>query len=70
MDKRKADQEKDLIEVERESIVVLKETFSDIKEVKIDKTGHNQSTGSYRIFVKWQTYIISVFLLPMDTGKK
>ena len=29
----------------------MKETFSDIKEVTIEKTGHNQSTGSYRMFV-------------------
>lgn len=52
MDERSKEKEQELIEVERQSIVALKNTFSDIKEVIIDKTGHNQTTGSYRMFVK------------------
>ncbi|WP_271496135.1 hypothetical protein [Enterococcus sp. 5H] len=52
MDERSKEKEKELIEIERQSIVALKNTFSDIKEVIIDKTGHNQTTGSYRMFVK------------------
>ncbi|WP_254908771.1 hypothetical protein, partial [Enterococcus sp. 7D2_DIV0200] len=51
MDERKKDQEKELIEIERQSVIVLKNTFSDIKEVNIEKTGHNKATGSYRMFV-------------------
>ncbi|OEG15246.1 membrane protein [Enterococcus quebecensis] len=46
------EKEKELIEIERQSIVILKQTFSDIKEVKIEKTGHNKATGSYRMFVE------------------
>nr|MBO0435690.1 hypothetical protein [Enterococcus sp. DIV0849a] len=52
MDERKKEQEKELIEIERQSIVILKQTFSDIKEVNIEKTGHNKATGSYRMFVE------------------
>lgn len=52
MDERSKEKEQELIEIERQSIVALKNTFSDIKEVIIDKTGHNQATGSYRMFVK------------------
>lgn len=52
MDERSKEKEQELIEIERQSIVALKNTFSDIKEVIIDKTGHNQTTGSYRMFVK------------------
>ncbi|OEG15248.1 hypothetical protein BCR23_10460 [Enterococcus quebecensis] len=51
MDEKKKEQEKGLIEIELQSIVILKQTFSDIKEVKIEKTGHNKATGSYRMFV-------------------
>lgn len=52
MGERKKDQEKELIEIERQSVIVLKKTFSDIKEVVVNKAGRNPSTGSYSIFVE------------------
>lgn len=51
LDNKKEKQEKELINVERQSVIALKEKFSNIKEVEINKSGHNPSTGSYRMFV-------------------
>lgn len=51
LDNKKESKENELIDIERQSIITLKKTFSDIKEVNIEKTGHNKSTGSYRMFV-------------------
>ncbi|WP_165005105.1 MULTISPECIES: hypothetical protein [unclassified Enterococcus] len=51
MDKREAQKQQDLLAVEKQSVKVLKNTFADIKEVKIEKSARNEMTGSYRMFV-------------------
>ncbi len=51
MDKREAQRQKDLLAVEKQSVKVLKNTFADIKEVKIEKSARNEMTGSYRIVI-------------------
>ena len=51
MDKREAQKQKDLLAVEKQSVKVLKNTFADIKEVKIEKSARNEMTGAYRMFV-------------------
>ena len=43
--------EQDLLAVEKQSVKVLKNTFADIAEVEIERTGFNTMTGSYRIVV-------------------
>ncbi|WP_071868163.1 hypothetical protein, partial [Enterococcus moraviensis] len=37
---------------ERESAIVLKQTFANIKSVEFKKTSYNKMTGAYRMFVK------------------
>ena len=51
MEKREEKKEQELLSVEKQSVEVLKNTFENIKEVKIDRTGYNSMTGSYRMFV-------------------
>ncbi|ROY52076.1 hypothetical protein EGX23_04235 [Enterococcus faecalis] len=51
MDKRAEQKEQDLLAVEKQSVKVLKNTFADIAEVVIERTGFNTMTGSYRIVV-------------------
>ena len=51
MDKREAQKQRDLLAVEKQSVKVLKNTFADIKEVKIEKSARNEMTGAYRMFV-------------------
>ncbi|MDU0319927.1 hypothetical protein RWU19_07850 [Enterococcus sp. 2STP] len=51
MDKREAQKQQDLLAVEKQSVKVLKNTFADIKEVKIEKSARNEMTGAYRMFV-------------------
>lgn len=51
MDKREAQRQQDLLAVEKQSVKVLKNTFADIKEVKIERTGYNNITGFYHIIV-------------------
>lgn len=51
MDKREEQKEKDLLAVEKQSVKVLKNTFMDIAEIDIERTGYNSMTGSYRILV-------------------
>ncbi|EME3499615.1 hypothetical protein VD177_000623, partial [Enterococcus faecium] len=51
MDKREVQKQQDLLAVEKQSIKVLKNTFADIKEVKIEKSARNEMTGAYRMFV-------------------
>lgn len=51
MDKREVQKQQDLLAVEKQSIKVLKNTFADIKEVKIEKSARNEMTGSYRIVI-------------------
>ncbi|EGP4780467.1 hypothetical protein F6325_002677, partial [Enterococcus faecium] len=36
---------------EKQSVKVLKNTFADIKEVKIEKSARNEMTGAYCMFV-------------------
>ncbi|EMW5699863.1 TPA: hypothetical protein ACGVYF_001394 [Enterococcus faecium] len=51
MDKREMQRQKDLLAVEKQSVKVLKNTFADIKEVKIEKSARNEMTCSYRIVI-------------------
>lgn len=51
MDKREVQRQKDLLAVEKQSIKVLKNTFADIREVKVEKSARNEMTGAYRMFV-------------------
>ncbi|EGP4722507.1 hypothetical protein EGW26_00630 [Enterococcus faecium] len=51
MDKREVQRQKDLLAVEKQSVKVLKNTFADIKKVKIEKSARNEMTGSYRIVI-------------------
>ncbi|HGF8067582.1 TPA: hypothetical protein QFI08_000760 [Enterococcus faecium] len=51
MDKREAQRQKDLLAVEKQSVKVLKNTFADIKEVKVEELKKNPVTGSYGALV-------------------
>lgn len=51
MDKREEKKEQDLLAVEKQSVKALKNTFADISEVDIERTGYNGMTGSYRMLV-------------------
>ncbi|WP_258719969.1 hypothetical protein [Enterococcus faecium] len=50
-EKRAIQRHKDLLAIEKQSVKVLKNTFADIKEVKIEKSARNEMTGSYRIVI-------------------
>ncbi|MEG0553004.1 MAG: hypothetical protein RR533_05680 [Carnobacterium sp.] len=43
--------EQDLISIERQSIGALKNTFTDISEVEIEKSVYDEKTGTYGIYV-------------------
>lgn len=47
MEKRAEHKQQEQIKVERQSVKALKNTFADIKEVKIEQTIHNNMTGYY-----------------------
>ncbi|MDA5327453.1 hypothetical protein [Enterococcus lactis] len=51
MDKREAQRQQDLLAVEKQSIKVLKNTFADIREVKINEAEKNEKTGSYGMHI-------------------
>ena len=51
MDKREEKKQQELLEAEKQSVQVLKNTFENIKEVHIEQTGYNSMTGSYRMLV-------------------
>ncbi|EME8252111.1 hypothetical protein K6J32_000421 [Enterococcus faecium] len=51
MDKREAQKQQDLLAVEKQSVKVLKNTFADIKEVKVEELKKNPVTGSYGALV-------------------
>ncbi|HGF7884326.1 hypothetical protein HQ861_02675 [Enterococcus faecium] len=51
MDKREAQKQRDLLAVEKQSVKVLKNTFADIKEVKVEEFKKNPITGSYGALV-------------------
>ncbi|WP_086328015.1 hypothetical protein [Enterococcus faecium] len=51
MDKREAQKQQDLLAVEKQSVKVLKNTFADIKEVKIEKFEKNDMTGIYEALI-------------------
>ncbi len=51
MDKREVQRQKDLLAVEKQSVKVLKNTFADIKEVKVEELKKNPVTGSYGALV-------------------
>src|SRR5699024_12770485 len=52
MDKRAEQKEAEMIEAETMSVEALKNTFEDIKSVEFEKSGYNEMTGSYRMFVQ------------------
>ncbi|ELB61754.1 hypothetical protein OKS_03547 [Enterococcus faecium EnGen0047] len=51
MDKREAQKQQNLLAVEKQSVKVLKNTFADIKEVKVEEFKKNPVTGSYGALV-------------------
>ncbi|WP_277904229.1 hypothetical protein [Enterococcus lactis] len=51
MDKREAQKQRDLLAVEKQSVKVLKNTFADIKEVKVEELKKKPVTGSYGALV-------------------
>ena len=51
MDKREAQKQRNLLAVEKQSVKVLKNTFADIKEVKVEEFKKNPVTGSYGALV-------------------
>ncbi len=51
MDKREEQKQQDLLAVEKQSVKVLKNTFADIKEVKVEEFKKNPVTGSYGALV-------------------
>ncbi|HGV8405712.1 hypothetical protein HQ662_02020 [Enterococcus faecium] len=51
MDKREVQRQKDLLAVEKQSVKVLKNTFADIKEMKVEEFKKNPVTGSYGALV-------------------
>ncbi|HAQ5736176.1 hypothetical protein ACFDBZ_11315 [Enterococcus lactis] len=51
MDKREVQRQKDLLAVEKQSVKVLKNTFADIKEVKIEQFEKNDMTGIYEALI-------------------
>ncbi|MDT2791666.1 hypothetical protein P7H68_06460 [Enterococcus lactis] len=51
MDKREVQRQKDLLAVEKQSVKVLKNTFADIKEVKVEELKKKPVTGSYGALV-------------------
>ncbi|WP_165005101.1 MULTISPECIES: hypothetical protein [unclassified Enterococcus] len=55
MDKREEQKKQDLLAVEKQSVKVLKNTFADIKEVKINEAGKNEKTGSYGMYITLTT---------------
>ncbi|MBG0489858.1 hypothetical protein [Enterococcus faecium] len=51
MDKREAQKQQDLLAIEKQSVKVLKNTFADIKEVKIEQFEKNDMTGIYEALI-------------------
>ncbi len=51
MYKREAQKQQDLLAVEKQSVKVLKNTFADIKEVKIEQFEKNDMTGIYEALI-------------------
>ncbi|WP_445447970.1 hypothetical protein ACT6P1_10225 [Enterococcus lactis] len=51
MDKREAQKQQDLLAVEKQSVKVMKNTFADIREVKINEAGKNEKTDSYGMHI-------------------
>jgi|SRR5699024_3584438 len=51
MDKREERKEAEKIEAERMSVEALKNTFADIKSIEIEKSGYDEMTGAYAMFV-------------------
>ncbi|HGF7458442.1 TPA: hypothetical protein QFK97_000104 [Enterococcus faecium] len=51
MDKRETQKQQDLLAVEKQSVKVLKNTFADIKEVKIEQFEKNDMTGIYEALI-------------------
>ncbi|EGP4956771.1 hypothetical protein HQ884_04470 [Enterococcus faecium] len=51
MDKREVQKQQDLLAVEKQSVKVLKNTFADIKEVKIEQFEKNDMTGIYEALI-------------------
>ena len=51
MDKKEERKEVEKIEAERMSVVALKNKYADIKSVEFEKSGYDEMTGAYAMFV-------------------
>ena len=51
LDKKEAAKEAEKIEAERMSVVALKNKYADIKSVEFEKSGYDEMTGAYAMFV-------------------
>ncbi|OBS61321.1 hypothetical protein AX758_13190 [Enterococcus mundtii] len=51
MDKREERKAQELLAVEKQSVQALKNTFADITEIKFERSGKNDMTGTYGMFV-------------------
>ncbi|TXL62544.1 hypothetical protein FHP05_12115 [Cerasibacillus terrae] len=51
MDKKEERKETEKIEAERMSVVALKNKYADIKSVEFEKSGYDEMTGAYAMFV-------------------
>src|SRR5699024_6463820 len=49
--KKEAAKEAEKIEAERMSVVALKNKYADIKSVEFEKSGYDEMTGAYAMFV-------------------
>lgn len=52
MDKKGERKEAEIIEAERMSVVALKKRYKGIKSVEFEKSGYDEMTGSYGMFIK------------------
>ncbi|MFP1649338.1 hypothetical protein [Enterococcus mundtii] len=51
IDKREERKAQELFAVEKQAVQVLKNTFADITEIKFERSGKNDMTGTYGMFV-------------------
>ena len=56
MDQQANKKKQDLLVVDKQSVKVLKQTFADIAEVKINEASRNNATGSYGMYVTMTNY--------------
>jgi len=56
LDQQANKKKQDLLVVDKQSVKVLKQTFADIAEVKINEASRNNATGSYGMYVTMTNY--------------